>query len=224
MSKKQQDIWISLDHETDGPYAGINNMLTFGAAAFDDAGVRLDTFYVRIKELPDLRPNPDTMIWWREQDSKAYTEAFDESPPGVVSSSISGKSRKTAFDAMLDFEAWLNYIGNTRQPYRFIPMGWPAVFDFAFTNYYCGRFLNKNSLGYAALDMRSYIMGLLRGKSYFSIKEEQVNSLFGMKTRGMESSRHVAVDDAIHQGELFFHIKNHPLASIEYLAEAARVI
>lgn len=212
-NKKQVDIYLVLDIESDGPAPGLNNMLTMGVAAFSPAGENIDKFYERIIPLPDLSPNPETMIWWREQSSKAYYEAFDQDKPGVVAGSAS-KDRVTAFDAMLNFAAWLNYLELNTKSTRFIAVAWPAAFDFPYVNYYCHRFLRRNPLGYDALDIRSYVMGLLRKQGYFDVTEAYINALF---ERSSTKLNHIAIDDAVAQGELFFYIRNHPLASRDML-------
>lgn len=202
------DVYISLDHETDGPCAGLNNLLTFGAAAFTEEGELIEKkFYERITPLPYLAPNPDTMVWWRTQESGAYVEAFDTNLPGRLGPEPR-KLRTTAFDAMLNFTAWLNWIKSEYGASRFIPLGWPAVFDFSFTNYYCHKFLGQNPLGYACLDIRSYIMGVFRKDGYYIMKEEEINKLLGEEYKsGLQE--HFALDDAIRQGKLFFMVKNH---------------
>lgn len=216
---KKIDLWISLDHETDGPCAGLHNMLTFGAAAFNSDGERVGRpFYARIIELPDLRSFPDTMIWWRKQSPVAYKEAFDKDLPGVLAEEPT-QPRTTAYDAMLNLSAWLEEVKEEAKATRFIPTGWPAAFDYAFTNYYCYRFLNTNPMGFACHDMRSYIMGLMRRRGYYDMREEEVNNLFGKAPKNTLRP-HVAVDDAISQGELFFFIRNHPKASIELIKNA----
>jgi hypothetical protein len=219
MSNKKIDIWISLDHETDGPAAGLHNMLTFGAVAFTTEGNKISTFYRRLTELPDLRSNPDTMIWWRTQNPKAYMEAFDLNLPGVLTESPT-QPRTTAYDAMLDLAAWLNRVSTGYKNVRFIPMAWPATFDYAFTNYYCHRFLGANPMGFACLDMRSYIMGLTRSHGYYDLREEDVNKIFGRAEKNPELVDHIAVDDAVKQGELFFYIHNHPEASANLIKKA----
>jgi hypothetical protein len=215
MSKTRSDLYLSIDIETDGPAPGLNNMLTLGVAAFNIKGECVDQFYERIIQLPDLSPNPQTMIWWREQDPSVYKEAFDDNYRGVITGPASGP-RSTAFDAMLRLAAWLNSLIPDEN--RLIAIAWPAAYDFAFVNYYCWRFLGQNPLGYAALDIRSYVMGIVRANGYYSLKEEEIEGLFGRVDKsGLRP--HIAIDDAIGQGRLFFHIKNHPLASVEQIRQ-----
>lgn len=213
MSKKKPEIYLSLDVETDGPAPGLNNMLTIGAAGYSLDGSLLDSFYERIIPLPDLQQNPETMLWWRNQDPKAYFEAFDEDQPGVLAGPAS-KDRITAFDAMLRFNAWLNHLAIQleAEEIRITPMAWPAAFDHPFVNYYCHRFLRKALVGYDCLDIRSHVMGLLRKRGYKDVREEEINNMFGALDRSSKRP-HVAVDDAIAQGDLFFHIRNSPWAS-----------
>lgn len=210
------EIYFSLDCETDGPCPGINNMLTLGAAAFTRQGKQVSEFYARIERLPDSRPDPKTLIWWANQSDEACEEAFGNPKESFL-------RRKPAFDTMIKFAAWIERVDNDNGGInRRIAMGWPAVYDFAYVNYYCHRFLGKNPLGYSALDIRSYVMGVCRQLGYYDLKESEINNLFGeFDKTGLRP--HYAIDDAIKQGRLFFHIKQHKMASadliINYTAE-----
>jgi hypothetical protein len=204
MSDKKE-IYLSLDVETDGPCAGINNMLTIGVAAFDIEGRQLDTFYGRILPLPDLKPHPKTMAWWHAQPKYAFDEAF-----GTGIHSFAPGSSRPAYDVMISFGAWLQKLRSIVSYDRLVPIAWPAAFDFAFINYYSHRFLSDNPLGYACLDIRSHIMGLMRKRGYYDMKESEVNNIFGeIDKAGLRD--HIAIDDAIAQGRLFFHIRDHEI-------------
>lgn len=204
-------VYISIDGETDGGCPGQNNLLTFGAAAFSSLGELLQQFYVRIVPLPWLHPNPETMIWWRQQDPSAYYEAFGENLKGVLSEQISDKPRVTAFDAMIEFAIWLDRLKAETKYSKLISVAWPAAFDHPFIKYYCDKFLGKHPLGYDCLDIRSYIQGILRKPDYYDFTEEEIYSIFGRPdSAGLR--KHVAIDDAILQGRLYFLIRNSNIA------------
>jgi hypothetical protein len=72
-------------------------------------------------------------------------------------------------------------------------------FDFTFVSYYLFRFTGKNPFFPAALDIRSFAMAAMRTPFHASGKQH-------MPRRWLEGTRphtHVALDDAIGQGELF---------------------
>ena len=62
MSK--EEIYCSIDIETDGPIPPDNSMLSLGAAAFNKNGDLISTFSVNFKTLPHAVPNQDTTNWW----------------------------------------------------------------------------------------------------------------------------------------------------------------
>ncbi len=208
---KSIDTYFSIDVETDGPAPGINNMLTIGVAAFSgEDGGHYESFYRRLALLPDLKSDPKTMTWWINQDEKAREEAFGSGP--LLPRMAGPPYRVPAYDVVLELAAWIDRVAISAQSRRRIAMAWPATFDFGFINYYFHRFLGENPLGYAALDLRSYVMGLMRKHGYNEVREEQVNSLFGEVDKS-DLTPHIAIDDAIRQGRLFFHIRDHELAS-----------
>lgn len=49
-------------------------------------------------------------------------------------------------------------------------VGAPACHDFTFVNYYCHRFVGRNPLGYACLDLLSLAMGRLSAKGYSDLE------------------------------------------------------
>lgn len=198
---RREELYASLDVESDGQCPGINNMLTMGIAMFNDAAELVDRFYARIIQLPDLRPNPQTLIWWKLQKEEAYDEAFNDIN---ANGSKILPQRIPAYDAMLEFGTWISRYDR----YRITSLAWPGAFDHPFIKYYCWRFLNECPLGYDCEDIRSYAHGVTRKRNYRDLKEAELRNLIG-PVPGVEGLRdHIAIDDAIGQGRLFLHIRD----------------
>jgi DNA polymerase III alpha subunit (gram-positive type) len=178
------EVYVSIDIETDGPAPGLNSMLALGAAAFVK-GEQWSTFYAKLNPLQGASPNPDTATWW-DQNPEAKREVEIDRIPADV--------------AMREFAVWVDELpGKQRDK---VAVAWPAAYDFAFVNWYAHRFVGRNPLGFACVDIRSYANGLARQPSYYGLKEEAVNALAGeIDKTGLRD--HVAVDDAIGQGRLF---------------------
>jgi hypothetical protein len=186
------EIFVSIDIETDGQCPGLNSMLALGAVAYDGQENQVSVWYATLAPLMDCFPDPDTMAWWETQ-PEARAEVFG--------------SRNRSQDMIPDFGYWCEAL-----PGRPVAVAWPAVFDFAFVNYYLWRFFHRNPLGYDALDIRSYANGLARYGSYHGLPEDQVRSMAGkVDTAGLRP--HHALDDAIGQGRLFLALRRAALSS-----------
>ncbi len=179
----RRECYVSVDVEADGPIPGPHSMLSLGAAAFviDWSGPRVEavgTFSANLETLPDARGAPDTMAWWTSQPAAWAACRQDPRPP---------------VDVMRDFAAWLITL-----PGRPVFVAYPAGFDFTFVYWYLVRFTGSSPFSHAALDMKTMAMTLLG--TPFRDTTKRV-----MPARWMTPSRHshVAVEDAIEQGEIF---------------------
>lgn len=199
------ELYISIDIETDGPAPGVNNMLSLGAVALAPDGpgwVELDTWYKKFLGMPRAWPNFQTEQWWRE-----HPEAFEE----VM------KDREQPDEAIAHFIAWLE---DNYGKYKLIAVAWPAAFDFAFVNYYCHAYVGRNPLGFAALDIRSYINGLQRHPAYYGLGKAETAQLIGtVDDTGLR--QHVALDDAIRQGRLFMAARRYVIQT-DQMTEAVQ--
>ena len=66
-SLADDECYVSIDIEADGPAPGLNSMLSLGAAAFIGDGTLADTFSANLEALPEAREDPKTMRWWAKQ-------------------------------------------------------------------------------------------------------------------------------------------------------------
>ena len=183
------EIYVSLDIETDGPAPGLNSMLSLGAAAFSAGSIlEFDTWYSTLTPLPEAHPDPKTWAWWQTQ-----PEALKEVQANRVDPD----------EAIKKFVFWCENL-----PGKPVAVGWPIAFDFAFVNYYCHRFAEKNPLGFGGCDIRSFANGITLHSSYYGLKERDLKRVAGnVNVEGLRP--HVAVDDAIEQGRLFMHLRRY---------------
>lgn len=179
------EIYISTDIESDGPIPGPNSMLSFGSVAFDEAGKELGSFYRTLDLLPGATGDPDTMKWWMDP---ARTEAWAQArlnpkPPEAV---------------MRNYVNWVDVL-----PGRPVFVAYPAGFDFTWIYWYLMQFVGRSPFSFSALDIKSFAMAKLRGKTYREcVKKNMPKAWF----QGLPKHTHHALDDAREQGLLFINI------------------
>lgn len=178
-------IFVSLDIETNGPVPDLYSMLALGAAAFNQDGEQVDSWYSTLFPLPAACLDRDTMAWWKTQ-----PEAWEE----VIS------NRQKPDDAIPQFAAWCEGLRADGQ-FDLTAAAWPAAFDFAFVNYYCHRFAGRNPLGFSCVDIGSYARGLAARSPGCWLSREHMQAMTGDIDRsGLRV--HVAIDDAVEQGRV----------------------
>lgn len=171
------EVYVSVDVETDGPIPGPHSMLSFGAAAFTrDAGL-IQTFSANLQTLEGAQGHLETMKWWGTQAQAWALCRVDPRSPEAV---------------MPEFAHWLEQL-----PGKPVFVGYPASFDFMFVYWYLHRFAGRSPFSFAALDLKSLALGLLGGEFRSISKGRMPRQWFGQTPH-----THVALDDAIGQGEL----------------------
>lgn len=175
------EVYISVDVETDGPIPGPHSMLSLGAAAFMEDGSLVGTFSVNLETLPGASADPKTAAWWETQPQAWAACRTDPRPPEA---------------AMATFASWVESFQMTP-----VFVGYPAGFDFLFVYWYLIRFLGWSPFSFSALDIKSFAMALLGTKYRATTK-----SRLPMRWQSKHPHTHVAVDDAIEQGELFMNM------------------
>lgn len=175
------ETYFSIDVEADGPAPGINSMLSCGLAAFQQ-GQLVGTFSRNLQVLPDAVQNADTMAWWATQ-SEAW-EACRRNPVDPA-------------QAMQEAAEFCE-----QYPERRVAVGWPIAFDFSYLSWYWWRFVGRNPLGFAGLDLRSYLAGVLNIPRYYQLPESEINKLAKNRLPPY-LQKHNALDDAIEQGILW---------------------
>ncbi len=172
------EIYVSTDVETDGPIPGPHSMLSFASAAFLADGTLVGTFSRNLELLPGATGHPKTMAFWDKQ-PRAWA-ACRENP-------------RPCEEAMRDYARWLDEL-----PGKPTFAAYPAGFDFTFVYWYLVRFTGESAFSHSALDMKTFAMVLL-GKDY------RASTKRNMPPRWFTERKHthVALDDAIEQGEMF---------------------
>jgi hypothetical protein len=175
------EIYVSTDVESDGPIPGVYSMLSFGSAAYSAKKELLSTFTTNLETLPGATSDPSTMAFWA-----AHPDAWDRcrvnpQPPER---------------AMREYLAWIEAL-----PGKAVFVAYPAGYDFTFVYWYLIRFAGRSPFSHSALDIKTYAMAMLK-KPYRDCAKR------GMPRRWFEKlpHTHVALDDAIEQGALFYNM------------------
>lgn len=117
----EEDTYLCVDVESDGPLPGVHSMLSFGVVAFRPASGLIGEFFCTLDVLPGATTDPNTMRWWSTQpEAWAVSRAHCEDP-------TSGMRR---------FEQWVDAL--QRAP---VVISSPASYDFGYLHWYCYRFL-----------------------------------------------------------------------------------
>lgn len=172
------DVYVSVDVETDGPIPGRNSMLSIGAVAYVDL-VPVSEFSINLFPLHTADQDPDTMKWWETQ-PEAW-KALQE-------------DRHFASTAMRRFVQWLGAL-----PGKPTFVAYPAGFDFTFVHYYMHRFTGEDLFGFSALDLKTFAWTLLGG----NYSDAKISNMPKEWLEGCDHEHtHVALDDARQQGRM----------------------
>ncbi len=168
------ETFISVDIETSGPTPSRYSMLSIGACLVDDP---TQQFYVELK--PTSRESVDS------------AQAI-----GGFSLDDLARDGVDPADAMARLEAWvLEHVDSGAVP---VFVGFNAAFDWMFIADYFDRFLGHNPFGHAALDIKSFVMGM----SGVAWAGTSMRFLAPKYLDGRKLS-HNALGDARDQAELF---------------------
>ena len=172
------EIYVSTDVEADGPIPGPHSMLSFGSAAFSEAGALVSTFSANLELLEGATGHPTTMAWWQKNQQAWEQTRVDTQPPAV---------------AMQKYLTWLKSL-----PGKPVFVGYPVAYDFLFVYWYLMRFVGESPFSHSALDVKTYAMAVLGLPYRDSTKRNMPKRWFPTAPH-----THVALDDAIEQGQLF---------------------
>jgi len=169
------ETYISVDVETSGPYPGTYSLLAIGACVVDDPD---KTFYVELKPVSGHATEEATAIH------------------GLSMSELAERGLEPA-EAMNLFKDWLAAQTPTGQ--RPIFIGFNAPFDWMFVIYYFHYFLGYNPFGHAAVDIKSFYMGLA-GVSWAETTMRYVSPRY----LNHQHLTHQALRDALDQADVFY--------------------
>ena len=176
---KTTEIYISTDIEADGPIPGPYSMLSFASAAYSANKTLLSTYSANLETLPDAGTHPKTMEWWNQFPDAWAACRRDTRAPETV---------------MREYLAWLQSLSG-----HLVFVGWPATWDFMWIYWYLVRFTGERPFREAALDVRSYAMGMRKSEFRRTSRTYLPKRWFDA---GLPHT-HVALDDALEQGALF---------------------
>lgn len=199
------EIYLSLDIEADGRVPGISSMLSFGIAAYDINKNYLGSFERNLDLLPNAKPHPETELFWRDN-----MDAYNVTRVNTVA----------PYNAMSDCAKWIADIRKTFGK-NVTVVGYPATFDYMFYNWYMVAFLGQNSMGFGAMDVKSYAMAMLKKTFRSTTKRAMPRHWFDNFPH-----THVALDDALEQGALTVNMirDNLGLAPISGIKKSSKFI
>lgn len=185
MSEKREVV-ISIDVETDGPLQGVNSMLSLGAASFSAAGEVIGTFQQNLEPFPGQIQDPVTMseFWTKNPDAWAAATKGAE-PPQI---------------AMGRFDSWLKAHSDDCS---LTAVGYPIAFDLPWVRWYTLKCGFPDRLGFSGLDIKTLAMAALRLPYRKATKRNFPSAWF----KGLGTHSHVAAEDALEQGHLYFRIR-----------------
>jgi len=185
---KKSEIYVSVDVETDGPIPGPHSMLSFGAAAFTLEKGLISSVAANLEFLPGASMDPVTK-----------TEFWDKHPEQWEACRKDPQPIEAALKKLVDWGEAL--------PGKPVFIGYPATFDFMFVHWYLIKFGFKDPFGFSGRDITSYVAGYLGCEFQDATKGKMPKEWFPDNKH-----THVAVDDAIEQGQLFLNIMKARLA------------
>ncbi len=172
------EVYVSTDVETDGPIPGPHSMLSFASAAYLADKTLVGTFSANLELLPGASGHPKTMQWW-----STHSEAWDTCRKGLQSPEV----------AMHKYADWLRSLPGVP-----VFVAYPLGYDFTFIYWYLIRFVGTSPFSHNGIDIRTYVMALLK-KGYKECAKEN------MPRRWFDDLPHTheALADALEQGALF---------------------
>lgn len=170
------ELYIVVDIETDGPAPGINSMLSIGAIA-TSKDKELGSFYRKVNPVEGATQSAFTMKWWKTQPD-AWNEVITDTQP--------------AYQVMKSFHEWITSFA--KQP---VFVAHPTGFDYAFVSWYYWKFLGKNPFSSPGgtgrlLDLQSYIAGRLN----IPLSQAHRTNLPPTLQATLQTHNHKAIDDA----------------------------
>lgn len=184
----KEDLFISVDIETDGPIPGVNSMLSIGAAAVHNYEIT-DTFSVNLEQMEGAVMDPVTKREFWDKNPEAWEACRKNTEHPAV--------------GMNKFSNWVKSL-EKKHGKRATFVGYPAGFDFTFVYWYFMKFMDSSPFSFSALDMKTLAMALLhqpysKKHSYRSTTKRR----FPKRWFSKRPHTHIAIDDAMEQADLF---------------------
>lgn len=176
------EIYVSCDVESDGPIPGPNSMLSLGAAAFVDYKIK-ETFSANLKQLIGAKMDPVTREFW-SKNSDAWEAC-----------------RSNLEDPERTMHRFVNWLNNLEKKFsrKVVFVGYPVGYDFMFVYWYMIKFVGYSPFSFSGIDIKTLAMALLKKPYRKCTKKSMPKSWFDKCFK----HSHVAVEDAIEQGQIF---------------------
>lgn len=183
---KKEQLFASTDIEADGPVPGLNSMLSFATAVYDINKNLVGTFSRNLKLLDNATQDSETMEFWNSNPSNRA--AYDATRQDMVDPT----------QAMVDYVEFIKGL-----PGKPVFVGYPAVYDFKWVDFYLHAFAGGNPFGFSrCIDVKSYVMAMLKHDNIFKTAKKN----FPKHWFDDMPHTHVALDDAKEQGAMFVNI------------------
>lgn len=169
----RSEIYISVDIEASGPVPPKYSMLSVGACVVGNPSM---CYYAELKPLSSAT-DPEAM--------KVVRRPLQEFERGGVAPER----------AVRDFREWIIHVSADKTP---VFVGFNAVFDWAFLNWYFLHFLGENPFGPGGIDIKSFYMGQA-GVTW----EDTRSGRIPLELKGNAPETHHALEDAVRQAGLF---------------------
>lgn len=176
-------MYVSVDIEADGPTPSQNNLLSIGAAKFDQNGQFIDSFQVNLLEREDGKADPNTMREFWDKNPKAWKASREN----AVEPNI----------AMYRFDQWLD---ETNAKPLFV--GYPVTYDFMWIYDYSFRYLGYCPFGFQGIDIKTAASLAMNIPFHLATKRRMPSNWFNPHVK----HTHVAREDAIEQGYLWISV------------------
>jgi len=181
-------IYIVVDIETNGPVPGLYSMLSLGAVA-SSRSEELSSFYHKLAPLEDASQHPHNMTFW-QQHPEAWQEVTD--------------NQESAQTVIQDFVDWVKSFDK-----RPVFVSQPTAFDYAFVSWYLWKFTDNNPFlvqdgASATLDLQSFIVG----KHDLKLDMSRGEMLPEWMKQGMPEHSHNALEDARGFGVILRNVLN----------------
>ena len=177
----EHECYVSVAIEADGPIPGPNSMLSIGAAALISTGACTGTFSANLETLPEARPDPATMRWWKKH-PEAWTAARQDLQRPAI--------------AMRRLRGWLGEQHNRHGPPVMVARA--LAYDAMWVRWYLLRFTGEDPFTRRGVDIRTLAM-LHLGDGYHRANRSRWPTEEAEPAR----TRHMALNDALAQGAEF---------------------